>query len=69
MQSCSVDTTWENDSIQQSERPELDAARVVISGVEARHAAAITPAPCLPLCCFCNAVTEDHSACKHNAVV
>lgn len=32
MQSCTIDTQWENDSIQKSERPELDAARVVISG-------------------------------------
>lgn len=32
VQSCTIDTQWENDSIQKSERPELDAARVVISG-------------------------------------
>lgn len=31
-QSCTIDTQWENDSIQKSERPDLDAARVVISG-------------------------------------
>lgn len=34
VQSSSSDTQWEGETVQKSERPELGAARVVISGTE-----------------------------------